>query len=168
MPRNKSRGKIGRAEKEVVRPLEAPLGITTAAEKVGSSGASFDRQGIPAKLALIGDRIDRFWCCKGGHQINFVAQDQVLRDLGGRFGLTRPSRNTISSRYVVPPMMICRRSPSEHPFDRPRNSAPKRFARGPVCGATNPIFTVFVAAVANLPKPTTNGRPLRCAASGVW
>ena len=28
-------GKIGRAEKEVVRPLEALLGIATAAEKVG-------------------------------------------------------------------------------------------------------------------------------------
>ena len=33
----------------------------------------------------------------------------------------------------------------------------EKIASGPVCGATSPIFTVFVAAVANLPKPTTNG-----------
>jgi hypothetical protein len=38
---------------------------------------------------LVGDRIDGFRRCKAGHQIDLVAQDQVLCDLGGpvRVGL---------------------------------------------------------------------------------
>jgi hypothetical protein len=42
----------------------------------------------------------------------------------------------------------------------------EKIASGPVCGATSPIFTVFVAAVADLPNPTVNA--LAAAVCSIW
>ena len=91
---------------------------------------------------------------KAGHQIDLVAQDEVLRDLGGpvRVGLavTQHDLKRIASyrrSMILSPVafLIC---------STVHGICSEKIASGPVCGATKPIFTVFVAAAAYLPKLT--------------
>ncbi len=68
-------------------------------------------------------------------------------------------------RYVVSPMMIL--PPVAFRIcSTVYEICSEKIATGPVCSATSPIFTVFVATVADLPKPTANA--LAAAACSIW